>query len=176
MNSRARTFLADIAVGLLAGLVATQVTNLVQGPLRRLTPVRVTLWERLVRPGASSSLVAARKVAAHLDPSLGRQETELLGKLIHNGIGMAWGPVYGLLRRHGSMTPVGAGLATGTAMSLILDEAVVPALGLSAPNQDYPILTHVRGFVAHLVYGAVAALTTEAVHRLTNTLPNRAQV
>jgi len=66
MNSREQTFLADIAVGLLAGLVATQATNLVQGPLRRLTPRRVTLWERLVRPGASSSLVAARKVADHL--------------------------------------------------------------------------------------------------------------
>ena len=174
MNRREQTSLADIAVGLLAGLVATQVTNLVQGPLRRLTPRRVTLWERLVRPGASSSLVAARKVADHLDSSLSKQETERLGKLIHNGIGMAWGPVYGLLRRHGSMPPFAAGLATGTAMSLVLDEVVVPALGLSAPDQDYPILTHVRGFVAHLVYGAVAALTTEAVHRLTNTLPNRA--
>ena len=30
-------------------------------------------------------------------------------------------------------------------MSLILDEGVVPALGLSAPNRDYPLLTHVRG-------------------------------
>lgn len=176
MDSRAQTFLADIAVGLLAGLVATQVTNLAQGPLRRLTPSRVKAWERLVRPGASSSLVAARKVAGHLDPSMNKQQTELVGNVIHNGIGMVWGPIHGLLRRHGHMTPVGAGLATGVSMSLVLDEVVVPVLGLSAPNRDYPILTHVRGLVAHLVYGAVAALMTEAVHRLTNTLANRAQV
>ncbi len=176
MDRRAQTFLTDIAVGLLAGLVATQVTNLAQGPLRRLTPRHVKVWERLARPGASSSLVAARKVTSRLAPSMSKQQTELLGKVIHNGIGMAWGPVYGLLRRHGSMTPIGAGLATGTSMSLVLDEVVVPFLGLSAPNRDYPILTHVRGFTAHLVYGAVAALMTEGVHRLINTLPDRAQV
>ena len=89
MDRRAQTFLIDIAVGLLAGLVATQVTNLARGPLRRLTPKRVKIWERLVRPGASSSLVAAQKVAGHLASSMSKRQTETLGKVIHNGIGMA---------------------------------------------------------------------------------------
>ncbi len=111
-------------------------------------------------------MVAARKVAYRLDGSPSRQKVGLLGKAIHFGIGMAWGPVYGLLRRHGGLGPFGAALASGAAMSLVLDEGVVPALGLSAPNRDYPVFTHARGFLAHLVYGAAAALATEGLSRL----------
>ena len=171
---RAHTLLADIAVGLCAGLVATQVTNLAQGPLQRATPGSVGRQERRVRPGAPSSLVAAGKVAQRLDCSPSPQKVGLLGKVIHFGIGMAWGPVYGLLRRHGGLGPFGAALASGAAMSLILDEGVVPTLGLSAPNRDYPAFTHARGFLAHLVYGAAAALAAEGLGRLVERTPGPA--
>jgi hypothetical protein len=86
---------------------------------------------------------------------------------------MAWGPVYGLLRRHGGLGPLGAGLLAGGSLSLIVDEGLAPALGLSAPNRDCPPGTHVRGFVAHLVWGAAAALAAEAAYRLTGTTPER---
>ena len=171
MDRTTRLFLTDIAVGFVAGLVATEVTNLAQVPLNRLTPARVKRVERRVRPGDTSSGVAARKVARGLDLSLDERRTKLLCQVIHFGTGMVWGPVYGLLRRHAGLRPVGAGLATGATMSLILDEGVVPALGLSAPNRAYPLFTHVRGFVAHLVFGAVAALTAEAIYRATDTAP-----
>ena len=173
-DRRAQTLLADIVVGLFAGLVATQVTNLAQGPLQRVTPGSVGRQERRVRPGASSSLVAARKAARRLDCSPNRQKVGLLGRAIHFGIGMAWGPVYSLLRRHGGLGPLGAALASGAAMSLVLDEGVVPALGLSAPNRDYPAFTHARGFLAHLVYGAAAALAAEGLGRLARRAPGSA--
>ena len=173
-DHRAQTLLADIAVGLFAGLAATQVTNLTQGPLQRMTPDSVRQQEKRVRPGASSSVVAARKAAQRLDCSPSQQEVGLVGKAIHFGVGMAWGPVYGLLRRHGGLGPFGAALASGAAMSLILDEGVVPALGLSAPNRDYPAFTHARGFLAHLVYGAAAALAAEGLGRLMGRAPRPA--
>ncbi len=173
-DGKTQTLLVDIAVGLFAGLVATQVTNLAQGPLQRMTPDSVGQQERRVRPGASSSVVAARKVAYRLDDSPSRQKVGLLGKAIHFGIGMAWGPVYGLLRRHGGLGPFGAALASGAAMSLVLDEGVVPALGLSAPNRGYPVFTHARGFLAHLVYGAAAALAAEGLGRLVGRTPGSA--
>jgi uncharacterized membrane protein YagU involved in acid resistance len=84
---------------------------------------------------------------------------------------MAWGPLYCLLRRHGGMRPLGAGLVAGTALSLVVDEGLTPALGLSAPNRAYPAATHVRGFLAHLVWGAAAALAAEAAYRVTGTAP-----
>jgi len=173
-DRRAPTLLADIAVGLYAGLVATQVTNLAQGPLQRMTPDSVGRQERRVRPGASSSLVAARKAAQGLDCSPSQRQVERLGTAIHFGIGVTWGPVYGLLRRHGGLGPLGAALASGAAMSLILDEGVVPALGLSAPNRDYPAFTHIRGALAHLVYGAAAALAAEALSRFIGRTPGPA--
>ncbi|BAU92421.1 hypothetical protein MPPM_3816 [Methylorubrum populi] len=156
---------SDIAVGLLAGWVATQVTNLAQGPLRRATPERVDRHEEKVRPGASSSLVAARKLAEILDVPPSQERDARWGKAIHLAVGMGWGPVYGLLRRYGGLRPFSAALASGSAMSLILDEALVPALGLSAPCHHYPTFTRLRGVVAHLVYGAAAAMAAEGLGR-----------
>ena len=172
-RSRAHMLSADIAVGLLAGLVATWVTNVVQEPLQRVTPDNVARQERRARPpgGASSSQVAARRVADYLNRSPGQRQMALLGKAIHFGVGMAWGPIYGLLRRYGGLGPFGAGLATGAAMSLVLDEGVMPVLGLSAANRDYPAFTHVRGLLAHLVYGAAAALAAEGFGHLAGRPP-----
>lgn len=161
----------DVGVGLAAGLGATLVTNLAQGPLRRLTPEHVDRHEKRVRPGASSSLVAARKVCEtmHVAPSPRRHA--LSGKAIHLATGMGWGPVYALLRRYAGLRPLPAALASGTAMSLILDECLVPALGLSAPNRRYPAFTHLRGLVAHLVYEAAVAVTAEGLGRALGRAP-----
>jgi hypothetical protein len=49
---------------------------------------------------------------------------------------------------------------------------LAPTLGFSAPNRDYPTLTHVRGFFNHLAYGAAVAVTAEAFYRFTNARPD----
>ena len=161
VTQRRGALLLDIAVGLAAGLLATEVTNLVQGPLRSLTPKRARRQERRVFPVNSSSLAAAEKLAPLL-PVVPTPETkEAVGVTIHFATGMVWGPTYGLLRRYASWHPLAAEAASGTAMSLILDEALVPQLGLSAPNHAYPVSTHLRGLAAHLVFGAALALAVE---------------
>ncbi len=172
MNQRAQPpLLADVAVGLLAGFVATKATDLAQGPLRRATPDNVKRREARVSPGPSSSQVAARRLAERLGRPADDRRLRPLARAVHHGLGMAWGPVYCLLRRHVGMRPLGAGLAAGAALSLVVDEGLTPALGLSAPNRAYPVATHVRGLLAHLVWGAAAALAAEAVYRLTGTTP-----
>ena len=155
----------DVTVGLAAGLAATLVTNLAQRPLRSMTPESVDRHERRVRPGTSSSLVAARKLCETMDLDASPRRHEMSGKAIHLATGMSWGPVYGLLRRYAGLRPISAAPASGTAMSLILDEYLVPVLGLSAPNHHYPNFTRVRGLVAHFVYGATAAVATEGLVR-----------
>lgn len=171
MDRNAQPLLVDVAVGMVAGLVATKLTDLAQGPLRRATPNSVRRQEARVSPGPSSSQVAARRIAESLGHRLDDRPLVPAGKAVHYGLGMAWGPVYSLLRRHGGLGPVGAGLVAGASLSLIVDEGLAPALGLSAPNRDCPPGTHVRGFVAHLVWGAAAALAAEAIYRLTGTAP-----
>ena len=168
---RARdVLLTDIVVGLLAGLVATKVNGWGQRVLYRPTPARLKEHEERIRPEPSSR-VAARKISAGLGCCPNERQLRLATMAVHYGVGLAWGPVYGLLRRHARMRPLGAAFTTGTAMSLIMDEALVPALGFSAPNRAFPATTHVRGFLGHLVYGAASALTAETVYRLTGTSP-----
>lgn len=156
----------DITAGLFAGLVVTQVTNLAQKPLKRITPKSVDQHEKQVRPGASSSLVASQKIAEKLDLPTSDRDEELLGTAIHFAAGVCWGPVYTLLRRYEGLQPLNAALITGGSMSLILDEALVPALSLSAPNKHYPAFTRIRGFAAHLEYGAAVALIAERLERM----------
>jgi uncharacterized membrane protein YagU involved in acid resistance len=63
------------------------------------------------------------------------------------------------------------GLVAGASLLLVVDEGLTPALGLRAPNRAYPVATHVRGFLTHLVWGAVAALAAEAIYRPIGTTP-----
>lgn len=156
----------DVTIGLMAGLVATLVTNLAQRPLRWTTPESVDQHEKRVRPGASSSLVAAQKLCEAMDLDPTPRQYEISGKAIHIATGIGWGPVYGLLRRYAGLRPFTAALTCGTAMSLILDEYLVPTLGLSAANHCYPTFTHVRGLIAHLVYGSAVAVAAEGLSRL----------
>jgi len=69
---------------------------------------------------------------------------------------------------------VAAGIASGASLSLLVDEALCPALGLSAPNHCYPASSHVRGFVTHLVYGLALAASAEAMHRIADRRTRRA--
>ena len=173
MDRNVQPLLVDLAVGLAAGLFANWVTDLAQGPLRRATPEGAKRREAQVSPGPSSSQVAGRRMAERLGRPVDDRGLRPLARAVHHGLGMAWGPVYCFLRRHGGMPPLGAGLAARAALSLIVDEGLTPALGLSAPNRAYPAATHARGFVAHLVWGATAALAAEASYRLTGTAPGR---
>lgn len=166
----AESLLTDIAIGLLAGLVATVVTGPVQNVLYRLTPDSVKRREERVRPGPPTEL-AAKNLAAAWNAKLSEKQVEAAATAIHYASGMLWGPVYTLLRRDSGMTPAGAAVATGASMSLILDESLTPALGFSAPDRDYPVGTHLRGFAAHLFFGAAVALVAETLYRLTRTSP-----
>ena len=171
MSRRIETLLVDVVIGLAAGLVATKIYGLAQEALYRSTPRRVRRREEQVRP-APSSQVAAEKTVAGLGYSLDEHKLDLASTAIHYGLGAAWGPIYGLLRRHGGMQPLGAGVLTGATLSLIVDEGLSPALGFSAPNRSYPALTHVRGVLNHLAYGAAVAATAEALYRLTDAEPD----
>lgn len=157
--------LLDIGIGLLAGFVATKVTEYAQQALWAATPEKTRKRERRVRPGPPFR-VAAEKSSKLAGLDLDEQETKVVGKTFHYASGIGWGPVYCLLRRSFGMKPLGAGMATGMSMSLILDEFLTPALGFSAPNEDYPAAAHVRGLLGHFVFGLSVAGTAEGLYRL----------
>jgi uncharacterized membrane protein YagU involved in acid resistance len=93
---------------------------------------------------------------------LSEKQLDRLSLVFHYGLAVQWAPLYPLLRRRANLGPVTAGLATGTAMSIVADELMTPAFGFSAPNLEYPLVTHARGFAAHLAFGLAVAAVIEA--------------
>lgn len=168
-----KQLVADVAVGTAAGLVASGLIGPLQKALYGLTPPPAKRREEKVRPGDPTE-IAAKKLHQQTGALRAGQDIERSASAIHYATGAAWGPVYGLLRRYSGMTPVGAALVTGASMSLIVDEAVTPAMGFSAPSREYPAATHVRGFLAHLAFGAMVAAAAETLYRLTDTGPESA--
>lgn len=158
-----RPDLFDLATGLAAGYLATLLTDAVQKPLWQATPEREKQREPETRDG-SSAMTAARKTAELAEADPDESSLHRVKSAIHYGLGAGWGLLYVLLRRNGGMGAMTAGMATGTALSLIVDEAINPALDITPPGDAYPMSSHLRGLAAHLVYGLGVAAVTEGMH------------
>jgi uncharacterized membrane protein YagU involved in acid resistance len=152
--------IADIGIGLVSGYVGTKVMERVSMKRYEWESEAARQQEDAVRPGPPYE-IAAQKTADLVGVELSEPQVKQAGMVVHYGLGMSWGPVYTLVRTFADLNPVAAGLLTGAAMSLVVDEGLTPTLGFSAPNSAYPLQTHLRGFVAHLAFGLGVAATAE---------------
>lgn len=76
------------------------------------------------------------------------------GQAVHYLTGAALGALYGVVAEFEPQITAGFGTAFGTAIALVLDDAIVPALALGdAPWKSSPE-TLAYGLVSHLVFGA----------------------
>lgn len=150
------------AAGYIAGTVMEQFN---MQAFQKLEPEADQEHEQAVRPGPPYQ-VAARKISARLGIDLSDDQVEKAGLALHYLLPISWVPVYMGLRRRTGMSPLTAGLAMGAAMSAVADEGMTPLLGLSAPNRDYPLSTHVRAVIAHLIFGVSAGVVVEGAWRL----------
>lgn len=157
--------LVDMVSAAIAGYVGVKSTNYSAVELNRLMPAGVKAKEAAVREGPTAQ-VAARKMAALASVHIEGKRLQLAGNVLHYGLGMAWGGVYMAYRRLSGMSPLGAGIACGASLSLIMDEGVSPAFGFSAPDRSFPLTTHLRGLLTHLVFGLTVAATVEGLRRL----------
>lgn len=182
-NARAdESVLKGLAVGLVAGLVASWTMNQFQAALGR-------LMANEERPHGAQSLqqgspehglgrelkergrdepddnAAARTANAIAELGfnyhLTKDEKELGGAIAHYAMGATSGAIYGALAEIMPVATIGVGLPFGAAVWLSADEVIVPLLGLSRAAEDYPLSIHVYSCASHLVYG----LTTELVRR-----------
>lgn len=122
--------------------------------------------EESVRPGPPFRLAAENLSERVLGVELDEDRAAKVGMGFHYLAGLSWTPVYRLLRRKLGWGPLTSGLASGASMSLLLDETITPAIGASAPNDRYPVSTHVRAFAAHLLFGLAVAGVVEAGWKL----------
>lgn len=157
---------SDVGVGIIGGYVGTRAMERVSMKLYELESEEDREREEEVRPGPPF-YVAAKKTTEALGMELSEEQLHNLATYgFHYGLGVCWGPTYAFLRRWMDLDPVSAGLLSGAAMSLVVDEGMTPLLGFSAPNRAYPLATHLRGFATHLAFGLGVALTAEALRWL----------
>lgn len=156
---------ADWAIALAAGYVATKLTDQAQRALWQATPESEKAREPQTQDG-SSARSAARLLCEWCGFEPTDQRLRRLKKVVHYGLGLGWGSVYGFLRRRDGMSPLAAGIATGSSLSIIIDEGLNPVLGITPPPKAYPPSSHARGLATHLVYGLAVAVTAEGLHRL----------
>jgi hypothetical protein len=171
---RASTVARDWAIALAAGYVATKITDRAQRALWRATPEAEKEREPQVEHGSSARSAAHLLCTwCHVEPTESR--VSLVKDCVHYGLGMAWGSVYGILRRRNHVRPVPAALITGISLSLVIDEALNPALGITPPATAYPASSHLRGLLTHVIYGIAVAAAAEVMHRGLPDVPARSR-
>lgn len=159
---RTKDVVSGAAAGVIGGYVGTKVMNPVTTKLQELAPEADKEREKAVSPG-SPYKIGAQKAADLVGVKLDEKQLETAASAMPYTVGIAGGLLYVALRRVARMNPVMAAIFSGMALFLVVDEGLTPTLGLSAPNNQYPFSTHLRGFFGHLAYGAAVAVTAEIV-------------
>lgn len=112
--------------------------------------------EDRARGGIPALEVMADELAGLTGSTLSKGERQTAGTVLQWATGIGAGVLYGALRRRVPGVTAGRGIAYGAAFSLVMDEGLIPLLGFSPGPGAFPWQTHARGFIGHLVYGAVA--------------------
>jgi hypothetical protein len=157
---RTRDVVSGAAAGVIGGYVGTKVMNPVTTKLYELAPEEDKQREKAVSPG-SPYKIGAQKAADALGVKLTDKQLGLAASLMPYTLGIGGGLLYVILRRRLRVNPLVASLTAAMTLFGVVDEGLTPTLGLSAPNREYPLSTHLRGFVGHLAYGAAVAATAE---------------
>lgn len=156
--------------GLAAGAVGvTAMDYLVTWPMYKLEDEEAYRREKELQPDGKWAAHAAVKKTANL---LGTQPSEdkifYAGKVHHYLIGMAPAAIYAYFYNKSSVLKKTKGFLLGFGLFVIMDELVVPALGLSGPAKKYPWQAHLRGLLGHLMYGVATHYALEAISRKKN--------
>jgi uncharacterized protein DUF1440 len=111
---------------------------------------------------------AAERVAETvLHTELPEEVKPAAGEVVHYGMGMFSGAIYGALAEVLPIVRAGNGLIFGAALWWVADNMAVPAVGLAKKPSAYPPSTHAYALSSHLVYGFV----TETVRRILRLVP-----
>ena len=104
-----------------------------------------------------TTVKAASAVSQKLfDHRLTSSEKKIAGPAVHYAVGAAAGMVYGIASELWPEVTAGFGLPYGTAFWLVVDEGMVPSLGLAKGPTEYPLATHAYALASHLIFGATA--------------------
>jgi len=151
-----RVLLVGAAAGYLAGWVMDQVTTWFY---ERQSDASKQRENELLPEGAP--MASARKLAG-AEPT--DEQAGQLAAALHQSLGQGYGVAAATLAAAG-VPPLTAGVATGMAGFLLVDEAA-NSLFFTPPPQAYPVESHLRGAVGHLAFGATLGALLAVARRL----------
>jgi hypothetical protein len=115
--------------------------------------------EEEVAPGGAPVLVG-KKLAGVGGREVTDEQAARIGSFVHRSLGMIYGMAAAALART-SVPPLRAGVATGAAAFVVVDEGVLSVF-FTPPAWAYPLESHLRGVVGHLAYGTAAGMMLSA--------------
>ena len=159
----------DVVKGAIAGLVGGIVASFVMSQFQALVTKLAEAEEKQQskkKTEEPATVKAAQEISEGVfSHKLTKSENEPAGEAVHYAMGASTGLIYGVAAEIEPLTTVGAGMPFGTAVWLIADDVVVPALELSKSPTAYPLTTHAYAISSHLVYGLTTEVTRRAVRR-----------
>jgi uncharacterized membrane protein YagU involved in acid resistance len=142
--------------GAIAGGAATWLMDQVTTGMLSSQPEEVTQREEAVRPHSQHAIAnLVDRLERDLGLALTEEQRAGLARVIHVGLGVVPGAVYGVLRHRVPLLGAGRGSLYGFLLWAVNDEYRNTRLGLTAPPRDYPAETHWRGLVGHVVLGVM---------------------
>jgi hypothetical protein len=115
--------------------------------------------------GMYTTHVAAKKLLDPFGISLSDKQFNAAGKVVQYGLGMAPGALYAVYRDRMKVNSSLKGLLYGFGLFVVVDEVVMPLLGLASGPRAYPWQAHVRGLVDHLALGVTTDAALNALNR-----------
>ena len=159
MKGAIRVLFVGAAAGYLAGQVMDKATTWFY---ERQSDASKQREGELLPEGAP--LASARKLAGLIGAEPTDEQAGTIAATLHQGLGQLYGVVAAALTRRG-VPPVRAGLASGAAGFLLVDE-LANSLFFTPPPQAYPVESHLRGVVGHLTFGATTGVLLALARRL----------
>lgn len=155
MRRKRNSIRADLVKGAIAGALATWVMDRVTDVMYQREAPKVRRAENEARGGRSAYETAAERAAVVVGSRLSHAQAARAGALIHWALGIGAGAAYAVVRGRMGFMRKTAGAAFGTGFWALVDEGVVPLLGLTPGPRAFPWQTHARGLAGHLSFGTV---------------------
>lgn len=152
------SLLLIVVVGAIAGVVATWIMNAVTTFMYEREGRAAREREDSARGDKTAYEIAAERTAKLAGRTLTAEQRRRFGLWIHWGLGIAAAIAYAAIRAGIADPGIVHGLIFGFVFFVVMDETMVPLLGLTPGPLAFPWQTHVRGLVGHLVFGAATEL------------------
>lgn len=158
-DSNAAKIARGIVAGVIAGAVASFAMDRFQAIASPLLPS--SGGDEKSEPATEKAADAvARQATGHDVPDA---DKPLAGQAMHYALGIGLGVAYGIAAEFRPAVTAGYGTAFGVGTATLLDEGIVPAVGLGSPPWKSDAATTLYSYASHLVFGGVSELVRRQV-------------